>query len=82
MRLVLTTTAALVALAGTASAETYTATGVRIENARCVRYWGTTRGLGELADGGPTKNTKLDPMGTVVLPTRAVIGVLACKSEW
>jgi len=55
---------------------------VRIENARCVRYWGTTRGLGELADGGPTKTTKLDPMGTIVLPARAVIGVLACKSEW
>lgn len=36
MRLLLTTTAALVALGGTASAETYTAASVRIENAAAV----------------------------------------------
>lgn len=36
---------------------------VRIHNARCIRRWGTTKGLGELALTGPTKNTVLDPTG-------------------
>lgn len=53
-----------------------------IENARTIRYWGTTRGLGELAESGPTKTTKLDPIGTMLVPMRAVIGRLACKTEW
>jgi len=55
---------------------------VTITNARNIRYWGTTRGLGELAESGPTATTKLDPIGTVVVPMRAVIGIIACKSAW
>ena len=55
---------------------------LKIENARCIRRWGTTRGLGELAESGPTSETKLDPMGTVLVPDRAVISVIACKSKW
>lgn len=31
-----------------------------IERAAVVRRWGTTRGLGELADRGPLPNTHLD----------------------
>lgn len=53
-----------------------------IENARTVRFWGTKRGLGELAEGGPTKDTKLDPVGTMLVPIRAIIGIIACKTEW
>ena len=53
-----------------------------IKDARCIRYWGTTRGLGQLADTGPTDKTKLDPVGTVVAPMRAVIHRIACKSNW
>lgn len=33
---------------------------VTLKNAACIRYWGTTRGLGELAEEGPTDKTKLD----------------------
>lgn len=36
-----------------------------IHNAQNVRRWGTTKGLGEIADGGPTANTKLDMAGTI-----------------
>lgn len=53
-----------------------------IENARCIRYWGTTRGLGQLAADGPTDNTKLDPVGRVLVPMRAVISIIACKASW
>lgn len=55
---------------------------IEITDARCIRYWGTSRGLGELAEDGPTKTTKLDPMGRVIVPKRAVIAVIACKTEW
>lgn len=53
-----------------------------ITDARCIRYWGTDRGLGQLADSGPTPTTKLDPTGTVSVPLRAVIALIACKSAW
>jgi len=52
-------------------------------NASVVRRWGTTRGLGELAASGPLENTKLDPIGTVKSPLRALIGIVACEpSKW
>lgn len=53
-----------------------------IENASTIRCWGTTRGLGELAESGPTESTKLDPIGTLLVPMRAVIGRIACKTVW
>nr|WP_294577657.1 hypothetical protein [uncultured Rhodopila sp.] len=54
---------------------------VRIENARNIRRWGTTQGLGELRDG-PKPNTQLDPAGTVLTPLRAVIHFIPCSHEW
>jgi hypothetical protein len=55
---------------------------ITIRNARVIRIWGTTAGLGQLAEGGPTPTTKLDPIGTVVAPMRAVISIIACKTAW
>lgn len=53
------------------------------ENASIIRRWGTTKGLGEIAANGPTSNTKLDPIGTVKSPLRALIGLVACEtSKW
>jgi len=49
---------------------------VTITNAQCIRRWGTTKGLGELAKNGPTKNTILDDMGTVRLHALAVVASL------
>ena len=46
-----------------------------IENAKNIRAWGTTKGLGELVSG-PTSSTKLDQVGTVRAPMRAVISVI------
>ena len=54
-----------------------------ITNARNVRYWGTERGLGQLALTGPTAKTKLDNVGTVRVPARAVISLLDTEAaKW
>lgn len=41
-----------------------------ISNARNIRYWGTERGLGQLALEGPTDKTRLDAVGIVRVPAR------------
>jgi len=54
---------------------------VTISNARNIRYWGTTKGLGELVSG-PTEKTRLDEVGEVIAPKRAVIHLIKCKRDW
>ena len=55
---------------------------VTIKSAFNVRIWGTTKGLGELVDG-PTSSTKLDKVGTVQAPKRALISLIDVKkSKW
>jgi hypothetical protein len=56
--------------------------GLQVDNARCIRIWGTTRGIGQLAESGPTEQTKLDPCGSVFGPDHAVILIIPCKSTW
>ena len=51
-----------------------------IENAKNIRVWGTTNGLGELVNG-PTKTTKLDTVGSVRAPMRAVISIIDANDE-
>ena len=56
---------------------------VTILNARNVRRWGTSKGLGELAKRGPLKDSIIDPAGTVRVPMRALIGLIECEaSPW
>lgn len=56
---------------------------VVITNAKNIRYWGTTNGIGELALNGPTSKTKLDMTGTVRVPYKAVLGILNTeKGKW
>lgn len=38
----------------------------KLHNAAVIRNWGTTKGLGEIAEAGPKKDTKLDPCNGVV----------------
>lgn len=54
---------------------------VRVTNARNIRIWGTTKGLGELV-GGPTSSTRLDEVGEVLLPLKAVIHFVKCTRDW
>lgn len=49
-----------------------------ITGAQCVRRWGTSNGLGELAAKGPQPQTKLDAAGTVVAPLTALVHLIAC----
>lgn len=54
---------------------------VVINDCRCVRRWGTTKGLGQLAASGPQANTVLDPQPrTRVLETQ-VIQMIDCVEE-
>ena len=54
-----------------------------VRGARNIRRWGTTRGLGELVLGGPTKDTVLDTVGVVRIPARAVISLLETEAaKW
>lgn len=52
---------------------------VTLHEAKCIRVWGTTKGLGELAASGPTAKTVLDPCGTVRLHTLGVVVTLDTK---
>jgi hypothetical protein len=56
---------------------------VVITHASVIRVWGTTQGLGEIATGGPTAKTILDPCGTVRVHALAIICTLDCEtSKW
>ena len=55
---------------------------VTLKNAHNIRVWGTTKGLGELVSGA-TSSTKLDRVGTVHIPERAVISIIEVEqSKW
>ena len=53
---------------------------VVVRDASVVRFWGTTRGLGEIVDG-PTTTTKLDPAGTVRANAAAVVLTIDVNAE-
>ena len=55
---------------------------VHLNNAKNIRRWGTSKGLGELLEG-PLSNTVTDPVsGTILIPARAVIHFIAVKKGW
>lgn len=56
----------------------------RLHNASVIRVWGTSKGLGEIADGGPTSKTVLDKChGTVEFDYLTVVLTIDCKeSAW
>lgn len=56
---------------------------VIIRSASVIRRWGTTKGIGEIAAGGPTKDTKLDPAGEVRARAQGVVLTLAADpGKW
>ena len=46
-----------------------------LHQAQNIRIWGTSQGLGQLRDG-PLSGTKLDNVGTVRIPQRAIISFI------
>lgn len=55
--------------------------GVCLDKAACIRRWGTTKGVGELALHGPQSSTVLDEAGTVIVPGSSVICLIETKEE-
>lgn len=54
-----------------------------LTNASVVRIWGTTKGIGELAENGPTSSTKLDPCPNVHFHKMTMVARLDCvESNW
>ena len=47
-------------------------------HAKCIRRWGTTKGLGQLAEVGPQSGTVLDHAGVVRVPMANKIADIAC----
>lgn len=52
-----------------------------IHDAKCIRVWGTTKGLGELVNG-PLSSTRCDETGTVLIPMKSVISFIKCNHGW
>lgn len=51
--------------------------------AACVRNWGTTAGLGQLAMCGPQSATVLDPAGILrVAPGKVLFELDCCNEVW
>lgn len=53
-----------------------------LTNASVIRIWGTTKGLGEIALNGPTRDTILDSCGTARFDYLTTIAVLDCSNDW
>lgn len=52
----------------------------RLEDARIIRWWGTTKGLAELIDG-PTPKTILENHGTILFHEMSVIYRMPVNAE-
>ena len=56
---------------------------VIITDASVIRSWGTTKGLGEIALGGPTSKTVLDKAGRVEVHKLTTVALLDCvPAKW
>ena len=55
----------------------------RLEDCSTIRMWGTSKGLGEIAAGGPTSKTVLDREPTCRFHEMTIIATLDCeKAKW
>ena len=57
-------------------------TQCQLSNASVIRTWGTTNGLGEIAENGPTSSTKLDKCkGVVEFDYMTVVLTIDCDTK-
>ncbi|MHB9161523.1 MAG: hypothetical protein ACYC6W_11675 [Nitrosotalea sp.] len=53
-----------------------------LDDSSVIRSWGTTKGLGEIANGGPTSTTKLDKnYGAAEFDYLTVVATIPCNEE-
>lgn len=62
--------------------EKLTEEDAKFSNAANIRTWGTTRGLGELANNGATNSTVLDPCGKLVARHSATLFVIPVTADF
>lgn len=56
---------------------------VKISNCSVIRVWGTSKGLGEIAENGPTSKTVLDSCPSLVVhPLSVVMYMNTNKGNW
>lgn len=56
---------------------------IEMINVNVIRRWGTTKGLGELAENGPLENTKLDPCPPCQFHKLSIILKMNCNElKW
>lgn len=56
---------------------------VTISNCSVIRVWGTSNGLGEIAENGKTDKTKLDPCPDIIAhPLSVVLYMNVNESKW
>lgn len=54
----------------------------KLYDASVIRVWGTTKGLGEIAQSGPKPETKLDPCnGVVEFDYLTVVATISCDDK-
>lgn len=54
----------------------------KLFDASVIRNWGATKGLGEIAENGPTASTKLDKCnGLVEFDYLTVVASISCNEE-
>lgn len=57
-------------------------TDYKLTNGYVVRNWGTSKGLGELAENGPLSGTKLDPLPESNFHELTVVLRMKCSDKW
>lgn len=53
----------------------------KLTDAYNIRTWGTTKGLGELAEDGPKDSTKLDKVNDVSFHELSVVALIDCDDK-
>jgi hypothetical protein len=56
---------------------------ITLHDAKCIRIWGTTNGIGELAEKGPLEKTKLDSCPDVRCHVLTTVAIVDCNdAKW
>ncbi len=53
----------------------------KLTDASNIRTWGTTKGLGEIAENGPTDSTKLDKVNDVSFHELSIVALIDCEDK-